>query len=227
MSQHPSGIIKAALTNLETDEKTMLDYAADMMQVHEGALYGFDFLVCAATNRSVALSAGFRILIHDRNFICAGPLVRLQLDTALRVFAGFIVDKPHEFAVSVLEGKHIRNMKDRNGQRMTDRYLITQLAKEYPWIELVYENTSGYVHLSDKHFFNTFDYADREKRSGYVLKIGSCDIDFPDEIYLEAISAFRASTQILMRYINGWIFTKTNPQKVAEMKAAQKKIICD
>lgn len=220
MSQHPSDIVKAALTNLEADEKTMLDQAADMMQAHDDALYGFDILVCAATNRSVALSAGFRTLIYDRNFICAGPLVRLQLDTALRVFAGFIVDKPHEFAVSVLEGKHIRNMKDRNGQRMTDHYLVTQLAKEYPWIELVYENTSGYVHLSDKHFFNTFDYADREKRSGYVLKIGSCDIDFPDEIYLEAISAFRASTQILMRYIAGWIFTKANPKKVAAMKAA-------
>ncbi len=210
MSQHPSDIVKAALTNLETDEKTMLDQATDMMQAHDGAMYEFDFLVCSAINRSVALSAGFRTLIRDQNFICAGPLLRLQLDTAFRVFAGFIVDKPHEFATAVLEGKHIRNMKDRNGQRMTDHYLVTQLAKEYPWIELVYENTSGYVHLSDKHFFNTFDYADREKRSGYVLKIGSCDIDFPDEIYLEAISAFRASTKILMRYINGWIFTKGN-----------------
>ena len=223
MSQHPSDTIKVALANLEADEKTMLDQATDMMQAHGGAIYEFDFLVCAAINRSVALSAGFRTMIRDQNFISAGALLRLQLDTAFRVFAGFIVDKPHEFAVSVLEGKHIRNMKDRNGQRMTDHYLVSQLVKEYPWIELVYENTSGYVHLSDKHFFNTFDYADREKRSGYVLKIGSGDIDFPDEIYLEAISAFRASTQILMRYVNGWIFTKANPRKVAAMKAAHAK----
>ena len=223
MSHHPSDIVKAALTNLEAEEKTILDYAADMMQAHNGALYEFDFLVCAAINRSVALSAGFRTMIRDQNFISAGALLRLQLDTAFRVFAGFIVDKPHEFAAAVLEGKHIRNMKDRNGQRMTDHYLVTQLAKEYPWIESVYENTSGYVHLSNKHFFNTFDYADRENQSGYSLKIGSRDIDFPDETYLEAISAFRAATQILMRYINGWIFTKANPKKVAKMKAARKK----
>ena len=220
MTQHPSDAIKAALADLEADEKAMLDRAADMIQADDGAVYGFDLLANGAVNRSLALSAGFRALIRDQNLICAGALLRLQLDTALRFFAGFIVDKPHDFTIKVLKGEHIRKMKDQNGQFMTDRYLITQLAKEHAWIDSVYEKTSGYVHMSNTHISSTFDRVNHENRP-IGIKIGWRDKDLPDSVYLEAIAAFRESTKILAHYIDGWIFTKSNPDKVAKMKAAR------
>lgn len=219
MTQHPSDSIEAALADLEADEEAMLNRAANMIQAYDGAVYEFDLLANGAVNRSLALSAGFRALIRDQNLICAGALLRLQLDTALRFFAGFIVDKPQDFAIAVLKGEHIRKMKDQNGQFMTDRYLVTQLTKEYSWVDPVYEKTSGYVHMSDTHIISTFDGINRGNRS-IGIKIGWRDKDLPDSVYLEAIAAFRESTKILARYIDGWIFTKANPDTVTKMKAA-------
>ena len=50
------------------------------------------------------------------------------------------------------------------------------------------------------------------------LAIGPRDKDIPDDIYLQAITTFRDSTGILARYIEGWIFTKVNPEKISAMK---------
>ncbi len=57
---------------------------------------------------------------------------------------------------------------------------------------------------------------DRSKIIEYVrmieLKISEVDSALlPDEIYLEAIDAFQAATEILLRYVHGWAFTKANP----------------
>ena len=142
----------------------------------------------------------------------------MHLDTALRFFAGFIVENPHEFATKILAGEHVGRMKDKNGEKMTDRYLVEQLAVEYPWITQVYEKTSGYIHMSDTHMFSAFDGVNSEDRS-VGIKIGATDKELPDETYLEAIEAFRHTTQILARYIDGWIFTKNNPELVAKLKA--------
>ena len=160
----------------------------------------------------MALSSGFRTLILERNLVCAGPLVRLQLDTSLRLFAGFIVEKPHDFAIEVFKGKHIRRMKDKDGNFMTDRYLVEKLAKQYPWIEPVYERASDYVHLSGTHILSSVDIIDKE--TGVMgMKASFLDKPFSDDIYIDAINAFRQCTRIVVIYIEGWIWTKNNPGK--------------
>ena len=182
-----------------------------MIMAFGGALYGFDLLATAALNRSLALSSGFRIMIRERNLICAGPLVRWQLDTALRFFAGFTVERPNDFAVKVMEGERIDQMQDQHGERMTDRHLLSQLAKEYRWIEDVYKGGSAYIHLSSTHFFSAFDSNYYEEEGKYRIKVSSRDQEFPDQIYLETIEIFRRCSSILKDYVEGWIFTKDNP----------------
>ena len=216
MSQLPSDAIESALVVLEADEGQILGLWLRMVQAYGGALYGFDFLAGAALNRSLALSSGFRVMIRERNLICAGALVRLQLDTALRFFAGFTVSEPHDFALVVLEGERIDKMKDRHGKRMTDRHLVSQLTKEYPWVEAVYEGGSGYVHLSATHIFSTFDRKYYEEEAKHRIRISSRDQEFPDGVYLETIKTFRQCTNILKNYIEGWIITKENPPNRAD-----------
>ena len=157
MPEHPSDRIAAALAVVVADEKVMRDGASSMFHADSRRLYPFDFWAAAAVNRSLAVSAGFRRLIRDQNLICAGALLRLHLDTAMRLMAGFIVERPHDFATEVMGGSRINKMKDRCGSRMTDRYLLTQLAREYPWVESVYERTSDYVHFSATHIFSMAD----------------------------------------------------------------------
>ena len=59
----------------------------------------------------------------------------------LRIFAGTLVDDTNKFVSDFLQGKHIRNLKDRDGNRMTDRYLVEKLSDEYPWLPNVYAKT--------------------------------------------------------------------------------------
>ena len=222
MSQQPSQKLVDALTQLEVNEKLILDQAHRMLKAYNRALYGFDLLAVAAAKRSLALSVGFRTMVRDQNLICAGAILRLQLDTALRIFAGFIVDNPHDFAIEVIEGKRINKIKDQNGRPMTDHYLVTQLARKYPeyqWIKSTYKETSNYIHFSDTHFFSALDRGSHEGQPGFRIAIGARDNDIPDNVYLNAIKTFHNSTGILVRFIEGWIITKDNPEKIVAMKS--------
>jgi hypothetical protein len=187
-----------------------------MMEADGGAFYPLDFLAIAVLDRSQALIAGFCSMVEARNLVCAAPLVRLQIDNCLRFYAAFIVKDPHDFAVSVLKGVSVRKLRDRDNKLMTDRHLAEKLSEKYPWIMKLYEETSGYIHLSEKHIFNAITDAPGDRTVSF--KISPEDIDVDDEVYIEATKAFKAATNVLLEHIHGWTYTKANPEKVAEMK---------
>lgn len=108
------------------------------------------------------------------------------------------------------------------GRYMTDSYLVKVLSAEEPQVSKVYKQTSGYVHLSEKHIFNATRLSSDDKRT-LELRIGCGDPFVPDNLYLEAIEAFKATTDLLFRYINGWIFTKDNPEVVKKHKKDSEK----
>lgn len=185
-----------------------------VMQADGGAIYPFDLLVLATLNRSLCLLKGFVSLIEDRNFVAAAPLIRLQLDNCLRLSAGTLVNNPHEFAMKVLEGVPIRKQRDRSNQLMTDQHLVETLTRQFSWVKEIYDNTSGYVHLSEKHIFNAMQASGED----YVLTLKITDRDefIPNALYVEAIEAFKATTDILFGYVYGWAYTKDHPKEAAE-----------
>jgi hypothetical protein len=193
-----------------------------MLEAYGGAFYPLDMLAVAVLNRSQALIAGFCSMVEARNFVCAAPLVRLQVDNCLRFFAAFIVKEPHDFAQSVLKGVSVRKLRDKDNNLMNDRYLAEKLSEKYPWLLKLYEETSGYIHLSDKHIFNAITDAPGDRTVSF--KISPEDVDVEDEDYIEATEAFKAATNILLEYVSGWTYTKANPEKVAEMKKKLKEI---
>ena len=84
----------------------------------------------------------------------------------------------------------------------------------------VYKNSSGYVHLSEKHIFNCLTIA--KEVGPFQMKISDEDSFFPDCIYIEAIEAFTAATNILLKFAHGWAFTKANPEIIQAAKAGMK-----
>ncbi len=190
-----------------------------MGYLSESALYPMDFLANGAVKRALALSSGFRSMIEAKNMVCAGALLRLQVDTALRVYAAYIVPAPHEFASAVLEGAKVSDLKDRDGNRMHDGYLVRRLADEEKcgWLPRVYRETSGYVHFSGKHIFSTFTSVDDEGHT-IQMRISAADEHLPAEIYEEAVDAFIAATELLAKFLHGWAFTKKNPEVVQELR---------
>jgi len=84
-------------------------------------------------------------------------LLRIQLDTFIRFHALAISKDSNKFVNDILDGRHIRNMKDKDGNKMTDGYLVDLLSYEYPWLKDVYKNLSGYIHFSGNHLFRSVE----------------------------------------------------------------------
>ena len=208
--------IEEALAILESDAKDLVSVCVKMVEAYDGAVYPFDLFANGAANRTLALSKGFRQMIRDRNLICAGAILRLQLDTAFRFYAGFLVPDPHKFAMDVFDGVQIRNIVDMNGKKMSDRYLVNKLSTEFPWVDELYKKTCDYIHLSGTHMSHAIDGHDKKS---FTAKISETDGDLPDHVYLSAIMAFQQSTIIFVRYLNGWIYTKANPEEMLRLKA--------
>jgi hypothetical protein len=109
------------------------------------------FYLFGIARRALAQSAAFRQMVLSRNSIVASSILRLQLDTVLRLYALFWVADPEDFASKVFNGIAIDKLKAADGSLMKDKYLRDRIAVKNEWIPSVYAETSGYIHFSDRH----------------------------------------------------------------------------
>lgn len=161
-----------------------------------------DLFFAAAVNRSMSLLKGFCTLIEQQNFVAAAPLIRLELDCCLRVSAAHLSEDLGTLAFEVMSGKAVRKLKDRDGELMHDTYLVRKMSERYPWVQDVYTQTSGYVHLSEKHYFNAMQAG--EKEGDINIKISDIDAFIPDKEYIQAIHSFEKAIDILNNYVRGY-----------------------
>ena len=173
-----------------------------------------DIFAIAVLNRSLCLTEAFCDLLEKKNFVVAASLLRLQLDNLVRFQAAWLVDKPNEFATLVLSGRKISDLKDRNGKFMKDFFLVGKLSEKYPRMKEVYKQTSGYIHLSEKHIFNALGKKEKDLKEPFTMKISSTDEFVTDKDYLEALAAFTAITGILFQHAEGCRLTKDQTFKM-------------
>lgn len=114
-----------------------------------------DLFFCAAADRCIRLIDGFIPMLQDRNLTCAGVLLRMQMDNCMRTYAAFIAEDRNAVVNCIIDGNPIKNLKDIKGKKMMDGYLKDEITKTDPLFAKVYDNASGYVHLSDKAFYQT------------------------------------------------------------------------
>jgi len=195
--------VKTAIEELRGYRDQHYEIAEYTSGLDAGAHYAMDFLTVAVLNRSLTLIRGFCDLVESRNFLVAVPLIRLQLDSCLRFSAAWYAPNLNEVANKILGGARIKDLRDRDGNKMHDSYLMKKLAVKYPWVSDVYENTSGYIHLSDRHIFNALHIADKEERI-VLLKVGEEDAFVPQEAYLDAIEGFKAITVVLLGLVKAY-----------------------
>lgn len=86
------------------------------------------------------------------------PIVRMHLDTAIRLHAPQLVDDPNQLADRMLRGENLDKIKDRCGEKLRDAYIRDQMVRAWKdqgtdldWINKIYEKTSGHIHLSNIH----------------------------------------------------------------------------
>jgi len=198
------------LERIEGGRDRHLKLGSEILRADQGSFFPVDFLAIAALNRSLSNCEAFVQLARTRNYLVAASLVRLQLDTFLRFYAAFLVSDPHDFANAVLGGTAVRKLKDRSGSPMTDKFLHESAAKEFPWISRVYDETSGFIHLSDKHILSTLDKVEDSGRM--TIQIGADSSRFTGELWVEVADGFVGATEALFMYLEGWAVSKANPQ---------------
>lgn len=114
-----------------------------------------DLFFCAAADRCIRLIDGFVLMLRDRNLTCAGAMLRLQMDNCMRTYAAFIAEDRKAVVDCVINGEAIKNLKDANGIKMSDKHLKEELTKIDAQFSQVYDQASGYIHLSEKAFYQT------------------------------------------------------------------------
>jgi adenylate kinase family enzyme len=100
---------------------------------------------------------------------------------------------------------------------MSDTYLVGKISEKYPWIDEVYRQTSGYIHLSEKHFWNAMKITNKEDAT-LKMKITDADAFVTEEDYIESVTSFRKSTDVIFDHVSGWVICKEDPKKAFELQ---------
>lgn len=143
----------------------------------------------------------------------AAPLLRMQIDTLVRVSYTARVERPEEVARYLLEGGEFRNRKDPDGKLLTDRRLGALAAPYHPWVSAVYRATSGWVHLSPAHVLATWQLKETDDPETLGNLVGATPIR-PEQVPLaalqELIGAMTKATEELFGYVERWEKQKGN-----------------
>ena len=90
-----------------------LTEAKKLMEAGDNQIVILDMLAIPVYNRSSSVICGFIEMIRKNNFICAAPLIRLQIDNYLRFYASSLVEDTSTFVLKVMAGEKISAFKDR------------------------------------------------------------------------------------------------------------------
>lgn len=183
----------------------------EMFKANGGNMYLMDFYVTAALNRAEHLVSAFCDLIEKNNFLVAAPVLRMQLDNLFRLRAAWLVSDVNDFITNVLSGVAIGKLKDKSGNRMTDRYLVNSLCVERPELKNIYEKACAYVHLSDRHLFSIIKKLEPDGK--IEISAGAISDNVSVDSYVEASQSFFRISGIILSYVKGWIITKNGGAK--------------
>jgi len=178
------------------------DAAKLLFRTHKQATPILKF-VAAALNRSISLVDGFCQLIPD-NYICAAPILRLQLDSVLRFSALSLVTDAEDFATRVAAGEKISNLKDRDDQQMRDSYLVKKLNDQYPGVDQSYADGCAYVHFSDAHVFHI---QSRTADGRTRIEVGS-DVGVEERHCKDAVFMMDQATRMLLIFTEFYLQQK-------------------
>ena len=111
--------------------------------------------VASVVNRALSINRGFQLLTEDNNYLCAIPLMRMQIDNCIRFFGLELVNSPNDYIENWTKGEKISRLKDKNGSKLSDKLLVEELDKRYEHVKGIYDQACNFVHLSSVNLFNT------------------------------------------------------------------------
>jgi len=192
-----------------------LDLSRRFLGVADGALYEIDLVLIAAMARSYSLVDGFISAFDSWNPIVAAPLLRMQIDSLVRVAYMATAPAAETVARHIVGGGEFRTLRDARGKKLTDFRLLEHAASTHPWIADVYEATSGWVHFSPAHVRAAVQVTVNEEQNIPGLGIfGAVPIrreEIPVTALQEVLAAMIKATSELFGYVEAWELRKGLP----------------
>ena len=159
-----------------------------------------DLLLWSFAQRSYALVDGFLGTFDTWNLLVAAPLVRLQIDTLVRLSYAVTCPDMDALTKALLDGVEFRTMKDEAGRPLSDRRLVKRAQELHPWLEPVYDVACGWVHFSPLHLFLGTQAKDGKLSGHLPLRP---DV-LPERLLGEVLGAMLQATQDLVDYLGMW-----------------------
>jgi hypothetical protein len=187
------------------------EFPAKAMPVLGGSgapLYVLDLIVLGAVKRSLSLASGLLTLIEAKNIVCARAVLRMQLDTVTRLYAYLYVDDAEQVAKAVLKGQPLNKLKATDGKLLRDAYLVDRLSEQFPWVRRVYNFTSGYVHFSERQFFDAVHKVGSDEERTVHLSIGKTDDKYPESSWEELPACFNHLNIMLEEFLSAYVERK-------------------
>jgi hypothetical protein len=126
-------------------------------------------IMAVALQRSRHLLQAYVQLLASKNLTAASALIRMQLDSLMRVNACFLVENPMDLWNVLKSGDPWNSVRSKDGKPLTDGYLHEELSAKFEWATEIYRQMSGYIHLSRPHLESTVE---GENFLGMVIKQG-------------------------------------------------------
>lgn len=193
-----------------------VDLTTRFLTVADKGLYPIDLFLVAAMGRSFSLVDGFLDAFDRWNLIVAAPILRMQLDTLVRVAYVAHAPSADEIVLDVLGGGEFRHIKDADEKRLSDARLLEHAGANHPWVAAVYKATSGWVHFSPEHLRVTWQVRDEAEEGGATIATisGGFPIraeDVPLRALQELLGAMTQATEELFGYAEIWESRKASP----------------
>ena len=197
------GFFLRDLSNILEGESRLITLGDQTLRAGGGALFLVDLYIIGAIKRSLGVSAGFRLLVDADNFQCAAALLRMNLDTAMRLYALHLVADVDAHIRAVMNGQKLSTLSDVDGKKLQDAYLARRLTEGIPWAHKVWDKTSAFVHFTDVHMFAGLRALDEGTRTVGMM-IGPKDDHLDADSWDELLSAFEESSRLVYSLIDGW-----------------------
>lgn len=198
------------LAEIDNKTKAMLNLGKQLVAISPH-LEPFDSMLLSIINRTVNLNSAFTLLIRNNNFIAGAPLVRINLDSLLRLYASIISEHDRNtFATEVRNGVKIRNMKLKGTKTsLQDIVLVKELSKieDMDWVQKIYDAGNSFVHFDNAILFSSQKIVSDEERT-LIQTIGLHDSFVPEEEKFGAVVWMNKIIDSIIEQCQIWMYEK-------------------
>jgi hypothetical protein len=191
------------LSRIESVARALSDLPTDYLGPQGTVIADVEWYALGAIKKTASLSHAFCALVRTRNTLAAAALVRLQLDTAMRIFGLSLVADVEAAGTWLMNDQSYLKLRSRDNHPLTDAFLHRKLNEQYPGLTEAYEDGSSYVHLSALHI-KTGLWSRADTPTLFFHLLGT-DASRPDEWFFDLIDSFDQATNLTAELIATFI----------------------